>query len=127
MDKVSARMTSQIKDLSHYKVRNRIALNANIIVFAHFDNIGLPCYIETMSQSLCPKEDSIIDVLVEAIIRLSSRQIKVEFLTFFSCSQDGLIYNWRKLLDRGTCVLLTCKVESSDEILSAFSLEILAC
>ena len=82
MQEATSRMVSQIQTIAKYEVRNWATFNANIIILQGLEQVRTPCYIETMTDSLCTQEQCIIDLFAVTTVTLTGMDEDWELATF---------------------------------------------
>jgi len=89
-------MASQIKSVSKDKVADWAALDANVFLFNKFHQIWVEGKMETMTNSLCSEQNSVVKLCVGFIVSFSAMKIKREFLSHSFSFVDSIDNLWHE-------------------------------
>jgi len=105
-------MNAQVIGVPKDAVRNRAALDADVLVFDHLEKLRMKGQVEPVADSLGAKEDGVVKLGVFATVALAGVQVEVEI-----SAQLGLrfVHLSQELVTTRVVILFIDHVKAGDE------------
>ena len=106
-------MCTQVMNIAEDFVRNRARLNTNILLLHHLHQVWMHSQAKAMADSLRSQQDSIIELRVGTLIRLTSVQIQLEAISKLHLHSHDLV---EEMIGRRVVVFFTNHIKSRDQV-----------